>query len=302
MKHLMLYCADLSGDDLPDKDKRKGQRLGAWLAREGKPVRAIFCPDHGQYPELAIKLAKAMNGAKQLVTPIPPSKIPKAVMNANGHGADRLLLVGTIHGIREVVETMQIHSEGKVARGTILGVSLSGAKKENVIQARLVEQFHVKTLPKKFPFPAPDGKERRDRPAYYYRQSAVIPYACEGEALRVLVIGSSKKKHLVVPKGIHEPGLSAQASAAKESLEEAGVRGEVQNILLGEYTYEKWNATCRVEVYPQRVTDLLPEEAWEERHRGRQWMTPSEASSAVREEKLGPMIMKLQQLNDEGKL
>jgi 8-oxo-dGTP pyrophosphatase MutT (NUDIX family) len=43
--------------------------------------------------------------------------------------------------------------------------------------------------------------------------------------MEVLLIGSSKGTHWVIPKGIHEPGLSATESASHEALEEAGVKG-----------------------------------------------------------------------------
>ena len=57
----------------------------------------------------------------------------------------------------------------------------------------------------------------------------------------------------MVPKGIHDPGLTAQESAAKEALEEAGARGTVDAHSLGSYSQEKWGATTQVEVYPMQV-------------------------------------------------
>ena len=119
-------------------------------------------------------------------------------------------------------------------------------------------------LPKKFPFPDPDGSEQRDRPAYYYTQSSVIPYRVHNGRVEILVIASSKKKHLVVPKGIKDPGLTPQASAAKEAWEEAGVEGEVATEPLGEYRYEKWGGICTVTVYPMKVTRMVPEDEREE--------------------------------------
>jgi phosphohistidine phosphatase len=94
---------------------------------------------------------------------------------------------------------------------------------------------------------------------------------------QILVISSSKKKHFVVPKGIKEPGLTPQASAAKEAREEAGVEGRVGDDPVGSYTYGKWGSTCTVDVYPMEVTEVLPEEEWEERYRGRQWISPEQA-------------------------
>ena len=101
---------------------------------------------------------------------------------------------------------------------------------------------------------------------------------------------SSQKKHWVVPKGIGDPGLTLQESAAKEALEEAGVEGEVDSQPLGSYSYEKWGAVCTVHVYSMHVTHMLSESVWEENHRGREWMSPNDAIERVRQAELKPLI------------
>jgi phosphohistidine phosphatase len=159
--------------------------------------------------------------------------------------------------------------------------------------ARLDSITRSGTLPKKFPYPTPDGKELRDRPAYYYTQSSVIPYRVRDGKAEILVIASSKKHHLVVPKGIKDPGLSPQASAAREALEEAGIEGEVAETALGSYSCEKWGATCTVVVYPMKVTRLIVEEEWQENHRGRQWVSPEKAIRELKQKELGPLLEKL---------
>ena len=118
--------------------------------------------------------------------------------------------------------------------------------------------------------------EMRDRPAYYYNQSSVIPYRIKDGKPEILLVRSSKQKHWVVPKGISEPWLTLQASAAKEALEEAGVEGEVGSESLGSYKYDKWGAECSVQVYPMQANKLIPEDEWEERHRGREWLSAGE--------------------------
>ena len=160
--------------------------------------------------------------------------------------------------------------------------------------ARLDSITRSGTLPKKFPYPGPDGKELRDRPAYYYTQSSVIPYRVRDGKPEILVIASSKKNHLVVPKGIKDPGLSPQESAAKEAWEEAGIEGEVADTALGSYTCEKWGATCTVAVYPMKVTRVIPEAEWEENHRGREWVTPDLAAGQLKQEELRPLVKKLE--------
>ena len=106
----------------------------------------------------------------------------------------------------------------------------------------------------------------------------------------ILLVKSSKQKHWVVPKGISEPWMTLQASAAKEALEEAGVEGDVGRDSLGSYTYEKWGSECSVEVYPMLVKQLLPEDKWEESHRGREWLSPDKAIERIKQAELKPMI------------
>jgi phosphohistidine phosphatase len=159
--------------------------------------------------------------------------------------------------------------------------------------ARLLSLTRPRSLPKKFPFPSPFGAEERDRPAYYYTQSSAIPYQVTEDGVRILVISSSKKKHFVMPKGIKEPGLSPQASAAKEALEEAGILGTMGEQPVGSYNYQKWGASVTVDVYPMEVTEIIPEAQWEERHRGREWVAPEEAAARVKQRELAPMILGL---------
>jgi phosphohistidine phosphatase len=64
-------------------------------------------------------------------------------------------------------------------------------------------------------------------PDWIYRQSAVIAYRRRPRGVEVLLITSRKGTRWVLPKGVVEPGLSPATSAAKEALEEAGVRGTV---------------------------------------------------------------------------
>ncbi|MEJ2396463.1 MAG: NUDIX hydrolase, partial [Candidatus Thiodiazotropha sp.] len=155
---------------------------------------------------------------------------------------------------------------------------------------QLINITRASNLPKKFPFPDHEGKELRDRPAYYYNQSSVIPYRIRDGKVEILVVMSSKCKHWVVPKGVSDPATSLQASAAKEAFEEAGVEGEVAEQAIGSYQYPKWGAASTVQVYPMRVTHVIDEEQWEESHRGREWLSPKQAMKRVKQVELKPMI------------
>ena len=62
---------------------------------------------------------------------------------------------------------------------------------------------------------------------------------------------------------------------------------------LGSYVYEKWGATVTVDVYPLEVREMIPDREWEERHRGRDWVSPEVAAAQVKQRELGPMILAL---------
>jgi phosphohistidine phosphatase len=120
-----------------------------------------------------------------------------------------------------------------------------------------------------------------DKPQYFYRQSAVVPYRIRQGDVEILLITSRSKKRWVLPKGIQEPDLSAADSAANEALEEAGVEGQTGVSPIGHYTYEKWGGTCTVEVYPMEVERI--HDTWLENNRDRVWVSTSEAANRVDE-------------------
>ena len=120
-----------------------------------------------------------------------------------------------------------------------------------------------------------------EKPEHFYRQSAVVPYRINQDEVEILLITSRRKKRWVLPKGIHEPHLSAAESAAKEALEEAGVEGRTSESPIGRYSYEKWGGICAVEVYSMRVERI--HETWLESYRDRSWVSPLEAANRVDE-------------------
>jgi len=125
-------------------------------------------------------------------------------------------------------------------------------------------------------------------PAHFFRQSAVLPYRFQGEELQILLVTSRTKRRWVLPKGVQEPELSPDLSAAKEALEEAGVEGEVESMAIGSYRYGKWGGTCTVLVFPMLVETV--HEDWLESERERQWLAAEEAVSRVDEAELKQLI------------
>lgn len=290
---------------LKDRGKRDAQRIGAWLAQHN------LLPDHviSSPAERAIvtaeKACKAMGFGVRMIEPderIYEAEVDAllAVLEGCPEQAQRVLLVGHNPGLERLLDylakdRMPLPADGKLLPTATLAWLQMPADWQLLIAgcARLESITRPGTLPREFPFPAPDGPEQRERPAYYYTQSSVIPYRVQGENPEILLISSSKKKHWVVPKGIKEPGLTPQESAAREAREEAGIEGTVSPGVLGSYEYEKWGATCKVDVYAMEVTRIIPEEEWEERHRGREWVTPELAAQRLRQEELPPLVLTL---------
>lgn len=124
----------------------------------------------------------------------------------------------------------------------------------------------------------------KNKPNYWYKQSSVIPFRKENLSIEFLIITTRKKKNWTFPKGIIEKNLSAQDSAAKEALEEAGVRGLVLQEKLGKYSYKKWGGKCKVRVYALEVIELL--DVWEEDFRERKWVMINELENYNINEKL----------------
>lgn len=127
-----------------------------------------------------------------------------------------------------------------------------------------------------------------DVPDYFFVQSAVIPYRERDGKLEILLITSRKRRRWVIPKGVKEPELSAQVSAAQEALEEAGIEGRVSERPIGYYEYEKWGGTCRVEVFTMAVEKV--HEQWLENYRGREWISIAEAARRAKEKQLKQLI------------
>ena len=111
------------------------------------------------------------------------------------------------------------------------------------------------------------------KPAWLYRQSAVIPFLKSGETLEVVLVTSKSSGDWIIPKGVIERDMTPGESAAEEALTEAGVRGIVSEKLVSEYEYQKWGGTCHVQVL----------KTWEEKNsRDRRIVEASEAVSLVK--------------------
>ncbi|MEJ2621563.1 MAG: histidine phosphatase family protein [Candidatus Thiodiazotropha sp.] len=290
---------------LKDRGKRGAQRIGVWLLQHQLQPDCVISSPAERAIITAQKAVKVMGQDADKI--IQDRRIYAArvddllqVLAEAPESAKRVMMVGHNPGLEALTEYLEgkripLPKDGKLIPTATLAriVMPNDWKKLRPGDGVLDSITRASGLDKKFPFPDHTSKEMRDRPAYYYNQSSVIPYRIKAGKPEMLLVRSSKQKHWVVPKGITEPWLTLQASAAKEALEEAGVEGEVGDQSLGSYTYTKWGGECSVQVYPMQVKKLIPEDQWEERHRGREWLSPDEAIERIKQPELKPMIKKL---------
>lgn len=126
-------------------------------------------------------------------------------------------------------------------------------------------------------------------PEYFYKQSGVIPYRFKNGKLQILLITSRKKRKWIIPKGVIEPYMTPQESAAQEAYEEAGVLGKVTEEPVGSYEFSKWGGVCTITVFPMRVEKMYDE--WmESDFRKRKWMTPEKALEKCENKEMRLMI------------
>ena len=298
--------------ELKNKGKRHAQRIAIWLAtRELVPdhvvtssaeralntarkcCKAMGFPAQGIEADDALYLASAQQLLERL------QRIPAE--------AERVMLVGHNPGLEQLLQQLCDTPPQKPAdhnlmpTGTLARLAIQGPWHAlQPGQAQLLALQRGAELPETFPFTTPHGLEQRPRPAYYYTQSAVIPYRIHEGTLQIMIVRSSGDKHWVVPKGITDPGMTAQQSALQEAREEAGIEGLIVGEPLGSYGHAKWGATASVQVFAMQVSQELPEHAWEEQHRGRRWVSAEVAAMLLKQTALAPMIETLARRCEEG--
>lgn len=128
-------------------------------------------------------------------------------------------------------------------------------------------------------------------------QNGALCWRAHRGQIEVLLITSRDTGRWVIPKGWPIEGLSPDIAAAQEAWEEAGVSGQVSDLPLGIYTYDKvvklgQTLPCAVAVYPLRV-DRLAAEFPERKERRRKWFAAAKAARKVAEPELRMMFLAL---------
>ena len=128
-------------------------------------------------------------------------------------------------------------------------------------------------------------------------QAAALAIQRDGKDWRVLLVTSRQGGRWILPKGQIENGETASDGAAREALEEAGVKGKAGSKALGTYKYLKKlsgddSVRSRVTVFPLLVRKELSD--WPEiGQRKRRWMSLEAACKKVGDSGLARLLKQL---------
>jgi 8-oxo-dGTP pyrophosphatase MutT (NUDIX family) len=128
-------------------------------------------------------------------------------------------------------------------------------------------------------------------------QVAALCTRTGAEGTEVLLVTSRGTGRWILPKGWPMTGKTLAEAAVIEAWEEAGVKGVVETVPLGDYEAQKdtdsgLSVPCRVAVYRLHV-DTLANAFPEAEARNRRWFRPADAAKLVRETDLQRLLSKL---------
>lgn len=124
----------------------------------------------------------------------------------------------------------------------------------------------------------------------------MIPWRIDADGqLWVMLIRRRRKRRWGIPKGMIDPGQTAEQTATQEALEEAGIAGDLSPRPVGTFEYTKLVGRCLVQVYLLHVTR---EEARydEEAFRERRWFRHADALSRKTRRGIHPLLADLPHL------
>jgi uncharacterized protein len=138
-------------------------------------------------------------------------------------------------------------------------------------------------------------------PSDILHQAGAIPYSLIDGEVQVLLVTSRGSGRWLIPKGNIDDGLTPAEAAAKETYEEAGIRGRiVTDTPLGFFTSFKTLKTgeerpVTVEVYALLVDRQL--KRWPEaKQREACWMSATEAANSVKDPGLALLLLRLKEI------
>jgi 8-oxo-dGTP pyrophosphatase MutT (NUDIX family) len=114
-----------------------------------------------------------------------------------------------------------------------------------------------------------------------YHQAGAIPFRLLEKRFEILLITSRNNRQWTIPKGLIDPGMTAEQTAVQEAFEEAGITGTLFPEPVLQFSYRKWQGSCLVRTFFFRVEQEL--ENWPEKFiRQRRWVDQSEAARLIR--------------------
>jgi len=136
-------------------------------------------------------------------------------------------------------------------------------------------------------------KLRRGTKTDVRAQFAALCWRMKNDQLQICLITSRTRQRWIIPKGWPMHKATPAQAAATEAYEEAGLRGEVQDICLGVYTHAKpgkvGNAPIVTLVYPLHVTHVHSK--WPEKdERRRKWFSQKMAAKKLSEPALREIV------------
>ncbi|UCF63297.1 MAG: NUDIX hydrolase [bacterium] len=134
-----------------------------------------------------------------------------------------------------------------------------------------------------------------------YEQAAALPVRLVAKNIQILLVQTRSGDKWTIPKGIIDPGFTAQETALAEAYEEAGLKGALHPEIFGTFSYSKWQGTCIVQVFLMKVYQELIH--WPERYfRERKWVNLEQSARMLKYPALSKIIDKINKdtLNSAG--
>lgn len=296
---------------LVDRGRFGSQKMGAWIKRQKLVPDTVISSPAERARATAVAACKAMGLPLKTVRweerlYAAPLEDLLAALHECPRSARRVMLVGHNPGLEELIAYLAKNDLATPADGKILPTS-AVARLEMLDDwqeldrgcASLISLTRPGEVPDELALAATEEEQTGPVPDYFFTQSAALAYRVVQGVFEVLLIASRKGTRWVIPKGVKEPDLSLRDSAAKEALEEAGVRGNIDEQPIGHYEYDKWGGVCSVAVFPMEVTESVAESEWEENHRQRRWVDVKEARRLLDEPALRKLVKKLEKRVEE---
>lgn len=135
-------------------------------------------------------------------------------------------------------------------------------------------------------------------PSGRLQQVAALVYRHDDAGqLQILIITSRGSGRWIIPKGWPQVGRTLGQTALREAYEEAGIRGNITGLPVGEYDYEK------TDLPPESISDFSvvvyavafdhQEKNWPERgERVLEWVSPEDAAKRVDENDLKRILLR----------